>query len=729
MASEVIGPKIRARRALRISLFTIAHSDGIYINVLLRSIVITGLLRPLLGQRAIKMNSSPPVRAWNPPESPIDSQYSLDLGALGLDEHSNENSPIPKQHVDRMLSEDIDGPSDFTLNMAKWMRGGTMEKSTMRSAKSGLQAVKEQEIRDRESVRQRSTLEVPQSPVEFEEDQATSHHTPDHSPPKASPWHEQPPHFQQQQQHENHEQDAQHDSSDWDPYAPSGTPQPPVHKQFLQPTVEDYHSELTPARFPSTTTDAQSLRVNINPRSKSVPMSPTQTEHEMSARPASETLSPVRSPVMKRASTFNVSSPFTEPEARSDLEKHMQQLQERCQQLEHLNSALRHALDEEQRMRKEERNVHERLDKESNKLLDEADAAHNAAVEQSGKCQAQADELKTKLARVEAEAVARQQKGHDASQEHSSELERLQSEMAAIRLSHADELNGLRQSLKAAEQGRDAAERVVKSLHAQLDQGDDATTKLGQLGREVEQSRHFTAELQNQVKHSKTEIESLRGALAKAEEDRDQARDEFDALRDEIEVDKAKLLGDRQRAVQLGEDQQKRIKELQQQLRDQQTTHATEKVDLESAKEAALASATTETDEARNDIEAQQSLLNAAILERDAAQDDLTALQTKQSAAETEFAALRKDVGSLRSELANAQTNLEDAREQIKTNAEINDDLITRISTEWRKKETHLRKKLDESENERQRSSKTLMRQYAVRSSPRKEVDAAGGGS
>ncbi|KAK4565855.1 hypothetical protein LTR86_003704 [Recurvomyces mirabilis] len=692
------------------------------------------------------MNSSPPVRAWNPPESPIDSQYSLDLGALGLGEHSNENSPIPKPQLDRVLSEDIDGPSDFTLNMAKWMRGGTLDRSTMRSAKSGLQAVKEQEIRDRESVRQRNTLEVPQSPVELEEDQTTSHHTPDHSPPKASPWHEQPPQFQQERQQGDQDQDLQHNSSDWDPYAPSGTPQPPVHKQFLQPTVEDYHSELTPARFPSTTTDARSLRVNTNARSKSVPMSPTQTEHEISARPSSETLSPVRSLVMKRASTFDVSSRFTEPGPKIDLEKHLQQLQERCQQLEHLNSALRDALDEEQRMRKEEKAVHERLEEEPNRMLDEADAAHHAAVEQANKHHGEAYELKTKLARVEAEAVARQQKGHVASHEDSSEVERLQSELAATRLSHADELNRLRQSLKAAEQGRDAVESEVKNLHAQLDQHDNVITKLDQLGREAEQSRHFTTELQDQVKENKAELESLRAALGRAEEDRDQARDEFDALRDEIEVDKAKLLSDRQRAVQLGEDQQKRIKELQTQLRDQQTAHATEKVDLESAKEAALASATTETDEARNDIEAQQSLLNDAILERDAAQDDLTALQTKQSAAESELGALRNDVESLRNELANAQTNLEDALEQIKTNSEINDDLITRISTEWRRKETHLRKKLEENENERQRLSKTLMRQwgreevgaddpqayvykYAVRNSTRKEVDAVRGGS
>jgi len=75
------------------------------------------------------MQSSPPVRAWDRPSSPAGSQYSLDLGALGLESHDNESSPVAAQRVDRVLSEDIDGPSDFTLNMAAWMRGGTMGKA------------------------------------------------------------------------------------------------------------------------------------------------------------------------------------------------------------------------------------------------------------------------------------------------------------------------------------------------------------------------------------------------------------------------------------------------------------------------------------------------------------------------------------------------------------------------------------------------------------------------
>ena len=71
------------------------------------------------------MQSSPPTRAWERPSSPARSQYSLDLGALDLDSDSDRSTP--RQHVDRVFSEDIDGPSDFTLNMGnvdeRWYAG------------------------------------------------------------------------------------------------------------------------------------------------------------------------------------------------------------------------------------------------------------------------------------------------------------------------------------------------------------------------------------------------------------------------------------------------------------------------------------------------------------------------------------------------------------------------------------------------------------------------------
>lgn len=70
------------------------------------------------------MQSSPP-RGTSPrvlPSSPAGSEYSLDLDALGSS--STASSPVAERVVPQIKSEDIDGPTDFTINMMDWMKGG-----------------------------------------------------------------------------------------------------------------------------------------------------------------------------------------------------------------------------------------------------------------------------------------------------------------------------------------------------------------------------------------------------------------------------------------------------------------------------------------------------------------------------------------------------------------------------------------------------------------------------
>ena len=70
-----------------------------------------------------RMQSSPP-RGASPrmiPTSPATSRYELDLDAL--EGSSVSSSPIAERTIPRILSEDIDGPSDFTINMMDWMKG------------------------------------------------------------------------------------------------------------------------------------------------------------------------------------------------------------------------------------------------------------------------------------------------------------------------------------------------------------------------------------------------------------------------------------------------------------------------------------------------------------------------------------------------------------------------------------------------------------------------------
>ena len=55
------------------------------------------------------------------PTSPATSRYELDLDVL--EGSSVSSSPVAERTIPRILSEDIDGPSDFTINMMDWMKG------------------------------------------------------------------------------------------------------------------------------------------------------------------------------------------------------------------------------------------------------------------------------------------------------------------------------------------------------------------------------------------------------------------------------------------------------------------------------------------------------------------------------------------------------------------------------------------------------------------------------
>lgn len=70
------------------------------------------------------MQSSPPRGAFPGPmpSSPATSRYSLDLDAFGPS--SNATSPMAERSIPRIMSEDIDGPTDFTINMMDWLKGG-----------------------------------------------------------------------------------------------------------------------------------------------------------------------------------------------------------------------------------------------------------------------------------------------------------------------------------------------------------------------------------------------------------------------------------------------------------------------------------------------------------------------------------------------------------------------------------------------------------------------------
>ncbi|KAK3623298.1 hypothetical protein LTR56_021677 [Elasticomyces elasticus] len=636
------------------------------------------------------MQSSPPMRAWDRPTSPADTQYSLDLGALGLESHDNETSPIPKQHVDRVLSEDIDGPSDFTLNMVGWMKGGTLGKGTARSAKSGLQTWKEQEARQQaDDGKDGEHLEVPQSPLEDEHTSATSNHTPDHSPPKDSPWHERPS-FREQQQDEVHG----NDESEWDPYAPTGTPQVPAHKHFLQPTVEDYNSEFTPARMPSASANAPSLRITTNSAPRSKPASPQHSEPSSPGRPSSETLSPIRSPerspVLQRSHPARVSSPYTEPERYRELEHQLQQLQERCRQLESLNSALRQALDEEQRVRRQEKAAHEKYMMEARNRESTLTRSRMEASRSVSDLRQEFSEQKERLSALQRQLEKQGQHVEDSERQTENEISKLRDELDTQRENSERHMQEMKLELELAVRGKESSEETARQHREELeDFRDSETAEMEQLRHELQQARSTIVKLEGQAETASVEANCLRSEKDQAEQSARAARDAAAAKQLEHDEQTVKLTTDHSLAVQHADELQqqvtglqqqlkhnsqtialtserkrtllhtepleKQIKGLQQQLKMEQSSHAEELKQAKSDLKRIFTKAAASVDTAKSRLEEQRIKINEAIVERDQARDALEELEGKLRTDESEIRELRTDLETAKATLQNTR--------------------------------------------------------------------------
>jgi len=656
------------------------------------------------------MQSSPPTRAWERPQSPAESQYSLDFGALGS-VHSNESSPVAKQRIDRVLSEDIEGPSDFTINMDKWMRGGTLGKGTARSARSALQTLKEQEVNARSSVPS-PRLQVPDSPTKTEGEQTASHHTPSNSPPKESVWD-----IEHQGSIDEPRDEGEHqDSSDWDPY--DGTPQPPVHKEFLQPTVEDYYSELTPARVPSaqrqqslTPTGLPPARAEESPEQLQSPTEAHVSPSKMSrsstpGRPSSPTLSPVRSPVIQRSASAHMSSRMNHVRKDEEMYRQLQQLQARCQQLGHLNSALKQALDEEQRIRRQEKTAHEMHMTHATRRENDLTEMKEEAYKRAADFKEEYAEQKVRLRETEVRIANQQQELERSNQYHKEEVEMLRDEMQTQRTAHDREVEAVKQKVEQEKRKRNDAEEAAKMSHEGPEEHREAQdSELQRLRlqlQQVEDAHSNIKELENQLKISHLQVASVRAAKSAADNETAAVRAELDDLKMSQDQETMRVTGEHERAVELAEGLQKKLEELQQQLHDEQTSHDAEIERMQDSHDQAQTSTTSELNDLRNELEANQSLLNDAILERDAAQDSLASLQESHQASELD----------LQAQLEAVQAQLEASKAELKDSETVNAALDARISEAVRKREGYWKGKLEAGEKERGIMAKALLHQW-----------------
>lgn len=625
------------------------------------------------------MQSSPPTRALERPSSRAESEYSLDLNALNLEE-TQSDIDIPKQKMDRIYSSDIDGPSDFTQNMEMWMRGGAASrKNTLRGLKQSTRVI--QEVFEQEG-KENQNPERLQLPGKAEDERTESHHTPDNSPPKV------PPHNQNKiEETEDERSELDHTgweegfSSEWQTYGSTSTPAVPAHRHFLQPTVEDYYSELSPARQTSAMKDrGRSLRSSKLMES----YQPPEKEPATPGRPSSPTLSPVRSPFLERSKTGD---DRYDKEVRSDMENQMQLLQTKWQELEHLNQALGQALDEEKRMRRDDQLSHEAQIAEASRREKDLVDMKEAAYQHNDDFRREFGELKKKLQNHEQEADNAKTTSNDSERELRAEVQRLKDRLDLQQMQHIQETRGLKQDLELARKGREHAEEAARSHRMELDE--QRSLHDGEVERLMTDLRQTRADeatimgLERQLQDANAEIKRLKTAGAEQETAMASMRSQLAKIKQSHEGETLRLSSDRIRAVELASNLQRQLQELRQQLRDEQSSHEEEVQRLRTQQGQSSDTSLQELEVVRAELEAKQTELNEAILERDEAKDELAAHQSDEG---------------LRIEL-----------EDMKA---VNAELDARITEKLQRRETYWREKLEEADRERQLMAKALLHQW-----------------
>lgn len=552
------------------------------------------------------MQSSPPTRRYERPESPAnDSKYSLDLAALELDSRSGASSPrLPSRQIDRVLSEDIDGPSDFTQNMEYWMRGTALPNDRNGSARSAVGAVDARELSTAARVAEGG-----------DEQRSASHHTPTGTPPKES--------VSGPSQQEGGDTAG---SSDWDPYVQEATPMPPPHRQFLQPTVEDYHSELTPARAFKTNNrplPEPQLEASFEP-----PHEDENSEPSTLGRPSSETVSPVRSPAVQRSQPRQFSSQSEE----SSYERQVQELHNTCRRLEHLNTALHATVDEERRLRLRDHEDFERkLSEASGRERELFDKASRASVQDRS------------YQRDVADHQHQLQKRDAALERLRREYSSLQQQMSQHKVDYEQEIKAMEHDIDLANQSRDDA----------LDAARNAQEDMAKIRAAKDTASHHDtslrarlSELQEQLRNLSLENDSARSARITADEIASGIRAELTLLRQTHAEETTRLNGDHRRAVGMAEDLQRQLRELRRELLDQQAVHEAQLDRLRGAPLPTLSANRGDDDDSnsRDDLDAKQEALNTAIFERDALQDELDSVKAELDTTREALATSEKDL-------------------------------------------------------------------------------------
>jgi len=493
---------------------------------------------------------------------------------------------MPTHQVDRLLSEDIDGPSDFTQNMEAYFRGGSLRRGSLRlGLKPKDDGAAGDEMIDDEHANDNANGTMG----------ATNDDLAQESTPAAK-------------LNESASKQDSEVNSEWDPYVETQTPvskRSETQQAFLQPTVEEYYSEIAPANLPSI----------HKPRAMSTHSHEAVRNHAESiqASVARPTASIGADEQLAKAAGSQSSASGSE-----DLEKQLHTLNLKCQDLEKTNASFAKALENERHLREETTAAYEAVLAEVSQR-DEVLADMKAQSQQLREdFRRDSSDISERLRKYETQHKQHQSELESVKHAHTIEIQESRSQLDRERRESQRELRALAQDVELARRSRDDAEETAR---LELEKVDEQHAQLDQLKMEIQRGEELRESIKEQLRNARMDNERLEGAkktVEKVEADMKTALEQKDEQTKELKEQHAGALAGLQ----------SHVKELSAQLAAEEQRASTQDT------------ANAEVGGLRTELNNLRTSFNDTLLERDALQDDLTnakeQLVTVQTALETE---------------------------------------------------------------------------------------------
>ncbi|GAB7340298.1 hypothetical protein MBLNU457_6755t1 [Dothideomycetes sp. NU457] len=677
------------------------------------------------------MESSPPMSFARDMDGP-QSEYELDLNALSLGDSGDFSSPLPTKHIDHVRSEDIDGPSDFTINMEKWMRG-TPQKDNKSPSRFG--TINRSVLG---SVRNVASLKEPGNDNAERTDHARKHDSgyemesnEDNVAEAGANDQENTPTAESSTATVVHDgaETSRHneDQSMWDPYEASASPLPLKKNGLLQPTVEDYHSELSPARVVSIATTRQAQpaaaaqpaaslaqlnggRTSPTPAINTAPTIHTEEQNLFTLRAQFEELRKLQEETSRKAEALrNQLQEATE--ARSAIDTELNAVKLKAQSESH--EAAEKASQSEAEIK------HEREEAEK------ARKAQNSAVERIADLQAHINHLEDS----EDEEFQNLQSQVETLKQTESDQNRTIAELRG-QLTKSDEGNTqLQQDLESSNTTRDALESRLQSLQQEMNNlKQQYETEISNLRQTLENERKqasSTNPASTETANLQAQLTAKTAALEKAETELSNLREELDLQATFTRLDASD-----------DETLHKHGRETSSATSSYSSETADLRAQLEGAHQAldAAESRFTEQEELVNELRAQRDMLKSSHMSTAAAPapapSRTSPVAADKSAAE-DLAALKEETATLRASLSATRAELHDSEHKRldlhqrvdglvaeladvrAVNAALDVQITQRMAKreqKWRGVEARLKSRVDELESEREVMAKTLLK-------------------